>query len=249
LGFARAAVGDSIEDVELPVLAGGTAHLLSDSTANVFIFFKPGQEHSRATLRELAQMQREMAGKSIYWTGIVSDSISEEDVREEVRLAGTTMPVLIDQGDSLHGELGVALQPVIGLVDRDHKLVAYLPFAKIDYAVAIRARIRHLLREITDDDLQSALSPPRANLGSTAAAARRRLILAERLFRSGNSAEAMKSVRVSIEEDSTLAAAHLLLGRILAAAGRCPEAVLAFDRALALDDTLVVAREESEKCK
>jgi hypothetical protein len=247
-GFAHAEVGSVIENVEMPTIDGGRQRLFMDVAANVFIFFKPGQEHSRATMKNIALVEKETAGKSVHWVGIVSDTIPKAEVKALVKEAGIAMPVLVDVGDSLYGRLGVALQPVVGIADGNSKLVAYQPFAKINFTEVIRARIHHLLKEIDDRELAQALHPPVATLSDGSAAARRRLALAEKLFRSKNYVKAMESVKTSIEKDPILAAAHALHGDILAAQGRCSEALQAFDQALRLDPADARAFEGKKAC-
>jgi hypothetical protein len=234
-GFAHAEVGSVIEDVEMPTIDGNRRHLFANAAANVFIFFKPGQEHSRATMKKIALVEKETAGKSVHWAGIVSDTIPKSDVLALVKEAGIAMPVLVDVGDALYGRLGVALQPVVGIADGNRKLVAYQPFAKINYAEVVRARIRHLLGEIDDRELAQALHPPAATLSDDTAAARRRLTLAEKLLLAKKFDKALENVNIGIGKDPALAAAHALQGDILAAKGSCAEALLSYERALKLD--------------
>ena len=230
-GFARADLGSVIEDVELPTIDGGQAHLLAAAAANVFIFFKPGQEHSEAAVRQIRELQKETSGKSVHWVALVSDRIP----LAEVRKAGFTMPVLVDRGDELYGRLGVTLAPCVGITDRDHRLVAYQPFTKVNYLAVIRARIRHLLKEIDDDALERVLHPPAVEDGGVTVAAHRRFKLAQRLFAARQYPKALENVTVSLQKDDRVAAAHALRGQILAALGEFAEARLAYDRALALD--------------
>lgn len=234
-GFAHVQIGSVVEDVEMPTLDGRKHRLLGDAAANVFIFFKPGQEHSRATMKQIASVEREMNGKSVHWVAIVSDQVSTADIEAAVKEAGIAMPVLIDAGDALRGKLGVALHPVIGFAGKDHQLVAYQPFTKINYLEVIRARIRHLLKEIDDPELEKALKPPVAGDHDAAAAARRRLVFAEKLFQARKLDQAIESARESLAKDPTLVAAHVLLGNILVAQGNRAEAVKSFEQALKLD--------------
>jgi|GEM_PF-589819 len=248
-GFAHAEVGSIIEDVEMPALDGGRQRLLSNAEANVFIFFKPGQEHSQATMKKISLLEKETAGKSVRWVGIVSDTIPKADVLALVKEAGISMPVLVDVGDALYGRLGVALQPVVGITGKDHTLVAYQPFTKINYIEVLRARIRHLLKEIDDKGLAQALHPPVATMSDNAAAARRRLTLAGKLFQAKNYEKALENVNISMEKDPTSPAAHALQGDILAAQGRCPDALKAYDRALKADPANARAVEGKKACE
>ena len=242
-------MGSSIEDVEMPSLAGGMQHLLANATANVIVFFKPGQENSIRALKEIAELEKQFVGKSVRWVGIVSDRIAKPDAEAAVKETGITMPVLIDAGDALYGRFDVALEPVTFLCDQDHKLVAYQPFTKVNYGAVIEARIRHLLKEINDEQLAAVLNPPVATFSSDTAAAQRRLKLAEMLFKSKSYDKAMESVSVSIEKDPGLAAAYTLRGEILAAQDKCSEALPAFDQALKLDPKDARALHGKESCQ
>ncbi len=233
--FAHAEIGSVIENVALPALAGGRRPLLTNATANVFIFFKAGQEHSRAALKQMALCQRELAAKPVHWVAIMSDRDSKTDAEADVKESGLAMPVLIDVGDALYGKLGVGLHPVVGITDKDHKLVAYQPFSKVNYQEVIRTRVRHLLGEITDQELDQALHPDSPTQGGDAEIARRCLKLAERQLQAGNYDKALGNVAKSIGKDPGIAAAYVLLGRIRAAQGNHAEALKAFEQALKLD--------------
>lgn len=246
---ARAQVGTPVADVELATLEGGKARLLGDAGANVLVFFRPNQEHSRRTLQDLADCQKGFAGKPVRWVAIVSGTASKESVTAVVREARLAMPVLVDEGDTLYGSLGVALHPVIVIVGRDQKLAAFEPFRAINYCAVVTARIRYVLREISDEELQRALAPPRAVNGGDAQTAVRNLRLAEALFKAKSYDKALESVRRSLERDPALAPAYALMGKILAAQGNCAQAVRAFFKALEIDAGNALAREGIEQCK
>jgi len=232
--YTHAQLGTVVPDAEMPTLAGGTDHLFTDATANVIIYFRPGQDYSRLALKELAAVEKEFAGKSVHWVGVVSDRAAKDDVQSMVKEAGLSMPVLIDVGDLLYGKLGVAQVPVTLLFDQQHKLVAYQSFTKVNYAAVIRARVRYLLKEISDQELAAVLNPPAALTDSDEAAASRRLKLADMLFKSKSYDKALENVAASIEENPS-AAAYALRGDILAAQGKCPEAIPSYNEALKLD--------------
>ncbi len=246
-GYTHAQLGTIVEDAEMPTLAGGTDHLFNHATANVFIFFRPGQDFSRLALKELAAVQKELAGKSIRWVGIVSDRAAKEDVQAMVKESGISMPVLIDVGDVFYGKLGVAQEPVTVLFDQQHKLVAYQSFTKVNYAAVVTARVRYLLKEIGDAELAAVLNPPAALTDSDEAAARRRLKLATMLFQAKSYPKALENVDASIAENPS-AAAYALRGDILAAQGNCPEAAMAYGQALKLDPQSAGALQGMKGC-
>ena len=248
LAFANVPIGTVVENVSLPALAGGEQNLLSDTNVSVFIFLKPGQEHSNQVMVQITECEKVMAGKPVHWCAIVSDRIPKADVEAQVQATGFTMPVLIDQGDALYGKFGVILHPVIGITDRDRRLVAYQPFAKVNYEAFIRAQIRHALKEITDEELAEVLKPTAAVLGGEASVAHRFLRLAEKQFQSTNYTQALSNINTSLEKNPT-AGAYSLRGRILVAQGNRAEATAAFEAALKLDPQEASALEGIKDCK
>lgn len=61
----------------------------------------------------------------------------------------------------------------------------------MNFCPIVTARIRHVLREITDAELQSVLAPPKAAEGGNGQAARRYRALAEALFKAKNYEKAL----------------------------------------------------------
>ncbi len=233
--FSHAAVGDRIENRELPVLGGGEQSFLGDARANVFFFIRPDQDHSREVLAGLAGLVEELADRSVTWTAIVSDRFSEDQMRAVMAEAGLGFPVLIDRGDVLYGELGAALHPVLGIVGPDGVLVAYQAFRKIHFMELLRARVRHQLGEVTAEELARVENPPKTEIAGRDDGAVRHLRLARMLLKAGQADKALASVEKSLVIDPELAAAHGLAGKILSARGDCAAALEAFDRARALD--------------
>src|ERR1035437_3139774 len=248
LAFANVPIGTVMENVSLPALAGGEQNLLSDTNVSVFIFLKPAQEHSNQVMVQTTECEKEMAGKPVHWCAVVSDRIPPAEVAAEVQASGITMPVLIDRGDALYGRFGVVLHPVIGITDQNRRLVAYQPFAKVNYEAFIRAQIRHALKEISDEDLAEVLKPTAAVLGGEASVAHRFFRLAEKQFQSTNYDRAITNINTSLEKNPT-AEAHSLRGHILAAQGNRAEAMAAFEAALKLDPKDASALEGIKACK
>ncbi len=246
---AHAAVGTPVPNMEMPLIEGGKANVLKDVEASVLVFFRPNQERSLGALRELAQCQAGFAGKSVHWVAVVSGTAPAETVNAMLRDSRFAAPVLVDSGDALYGSLGLALHPVVVIVGRDRKLAAFEPFRSIDYCSVISARIRHVLREINDEQLAVALDPPKSIQGGNGQVARRYRAYAETLFRDQKYDKALENVKKSLDKDPQLAPAHALLGQILAAQGNCAEALPAFRQALALDAGNASAKEGLERCK
>jgi predicted negative regulator of RcsB-dependent stress response len=155
-------------------------------------------------------------------------------VEVTVQATGLKMPVLIDQGDALYGKLGVFLHPVIGVTDQERRLVAYQPFAKVNYGAVMQAQIRHALKETTDEELAEVLNPQAAVLGGEASVAHRYFRLAEKQFQSTNDVQALANLQKSLDKNPT-GVAWSLRGRILLAQGNRAGAEAAFVAALKLD--------------
>jgi tetratricopeptide (TPR) repeat protein len=248
--FSNVAVGDALENPALRTLDGGKAELLSRKhAASVFVFFRPAQDHSADALVDLAAVQKELAGKSIRFVGVVSDSWSPDEVRETVRKAGVDWPVLIDAADALYGRLGVRLHPVVGIADAKGRLFAYEHFRQINFREILLARLKLLLGEIDQAAMARAIDPPKGTLpgDDPRDVARRHVNLARQLWKRGNADKALEFVRRSLEV-APLADAWALQGEVLAARGKCPEALPAFDAALKIEPAHAVALQGRKGC-
>lgn len=246
---AHAAIGTPVGNTEMQVLGGGKALALKDVEANVLVFFRPNQDRSLGALRELAQCQAGFAGKSVHWVAIVSSAAPAESAGTLLRDSGFAATALVDRDDVLYGSLGLALHPVVVIVGRDQKLAAFEPFRAVDFCSVVGARIRHLLREINDEQLNGILAPAKSTQGGSDQVARRYRAFAEALFKDKNYDKALENVRKSLEKDPQLAPAHALLGDILQAQGKCVEAIPAYTQALTLDAANQIAKDGLEHCK
>ena len=248
--FSSVAVGDALENVTLRTLDGGKAELLSrQHRGSVFVFFRPGQDHSADALAELGAVQRELAGKSLRFVGVVSDSWPAEEVRETVRSAGVDWPILVDAGDALYGRLGVRLHPVVGIAERSLKLFAYEHFRQINFREIMLARLKLVLGEIDQAAMDRAIDPPKGTLpgDDPRDVARRHVNLARQLWKRGNAEKALEFCRRSLEV-APLADAWALRGEVLAAQGLCPQALPAFDAALKIEPAHAVAKKGRQGC-
>ena len=220
--FREVAVGDLVKNRRMPTLDGRTEQLLGPARANVFVFFRTGQEHSASALAQLAKLEAELAGKPVRFVAIVSAADPREDVRAMVKASGVRMPVLLDEADALYGELGVVLHPSIGIANPDGRLVGYQPFRKLNLLDATRARIQLALGEIDEAALAKVLDPPAAPVAVNRAHAR--VNLARKLLASGAVDAAVTSARAGLALDPGLADAHAVLAEALARSGKCDEA-------------------------
>ncbi len=248
LAFANVQVGETVENASLKTLDGKRHDLLAKKAlANVFIFFRPKQDHSVDTLKWMAECEKEFASKPVHWVAIVSDTWALEDVKATVDEAKINMPVLVDEGDALYGKLGVRLHPVIGIVDAKGKLTAYEPFREINYCDRLRADIRYTLGEITLADVEKVDNPEKATTRTEEGVAKRHLNFAKQLLRIQMPDKALEEVKKSLEHFPT-AAGWALQGKILVSQGHCADALPAFDAALKIDPKESSALEGRKGC-
>lgn len=221
--FRQASVGTPIRDRSMPTLDGRRAPLLAPGKVGVFVFVRTHQDHSESALRQLAVLERELERKPVRLVIVVSDSEIPSEVGRLTREAGLRAPVLVDEGDALYGELGVAMYPSAGIVGRDGRLLAFQPFRKVNYLDAMRGRVLVALGELDEARLAAILDPgvPAQTGGGRAHA---RLKLARTLLGAGLVEKALESARAGVALDPTLAEARQVLSECLARAGLCEEA-------------------------
>lgn len=235
--LARAEPGTSIENVELRTLSGGKDRLLSAKVrANVFVFFRPGQERSTDALKQMAQCERDFAGKSVRWAAVVSSTAPVDEVRALVAETGIQMPVLVDEGDALYDRLGIRLHPVVGIADARFTLTALEPYRQIDYCEIVKTRIKVLLGEATEADLAKVLNPEKSPLpgADPMRKAMRDVNYARKLLAGGKYDQALRTAQKALEI-APVADAFLVMGEAYAKQGKCPEATRALAQAAKLD--------------
>ncbi len=238
VAFANVDVGQKVPGDALPVLGGGRAALFApEAAASVLVFFRPGHDRSLAALKALAGCENEFADRPVRFVAVVSGSHPPEEVRAAAAETGIRMAVLVDEGDRVYGKLGVRLHPVVGIVDAEGTLLAYVPFHQINFCDMIRVRVRFALKEVDAAAVARVDDPPRALLPNEipGAVAGRHVALGERFLQARQWAKAADQARIALELAPSLARAHALLGAALAGRGRCGEATASFDEALRLD--------------
>ncbi|HET7825736.1 MAG TPA: redoxin family protein [Anaeromyxobacter sp.] len=220
--FRDAAIGDAVKNRRMPTLDGRTEMLLAPAKANVFVFFRAGQDHSAEALAQMAKLEAELAAKPVRFVAVVSAGDPPGDVRAMVKATGIRMPVLLDEGDALYGELGVSLHPSIGIADAAQRLAAYQPFRKVNFLDLVRARVQRVLGEIGDAQLAAVVDPPPAPVAVNRSHAR--VNLARKLLAAGAVEAALQSARRSVGLEPESGEAHAVLAEALARSGKCEEA-------------------------
>jgi len=145
LAFWNVAVGDAIRDRPMVTIDGSRQALLGQAHATVFVICRPDHDRSLQTLRALALLEKEFAGKPVRFVAVTSDSYSSKAVRTMMRQAGVRMEVLVDKDDQLAGDLGVDTRPAVAIADAAHRLAAYQHFLSVNMGAVIQAQIEDVL--------------------------------------------------------------------------------------------------------
>ena len=230
--------GEPVPEERLPLFGGaGEAPLVEPGKVSVFVFFRPGQDHSEDALARLAALEREFSGKLVSFVAVASGSTPPAELSRARAEAGVRMPVLLDPGDRVYGRLEVRLHPLVGVADARGRLVAWEPFRKVNYGEVLRARIRQALGEISEAEAQRAVDPPRSTMpgDDPRLVARRDVTLGRMLLERGNASKALESARRALSRDPGSAAAHALAAEAQASLGDCAAAEEEYRLALAAD--------------
>lgn len=249
--FRNLKAGDEVPNMQLTTLKGKAASVLDkNAKANVFVFFRPHQEHSRKTLKILADLCNAFKKRRVHCVAVVSDYYGKKLILEEVKDTGWSgANVLIDKEDKYYGKLGVYLHPSVGIAGAFYKLVAYEPFTNINYFERLKANIRYALNELDEKQLKLALNPPLQNQEGSMNPGYVNLNFARKLFQSGKLDAALEQALKAANKNEGLAEAHALVGLIYAQKKECDKATPELDRALALDKNSVIAKKGTAICK
>jgi hypothetical protein len=179
------APGDPVENRFLPDRAGGRAPLLAGGRVTVFLFFRPGHDLSLRTLPLLARLQREFASRRVRFVALAPAGADRAAVEAAARQAGPSLPVLLDEGDALAADLGVAFHPAVGVADARGRLSGFQPWVSVHFRDSLRARIRHALGDIDALELTAELDPDPSGGSGPRAEARARVEFARMLRAAG----------------------------------------------------------------
>jgi hypothetical protein len=199
---ARVAEGETLEPTQLATLTGAVAPLLGPgATVNVILFWRPGQDASLDTLKQMAQCEKAFQGKPIHMVTVVSGSYPAAEVRAAVDEAGIHMPVLIDAGDLLYGKLEIRQHPLVVVADAKGKVALAQPYVRLRYCDIVHAHVRYLLKEIDAAQLQATLNPPAASMPSDdkGAVARRFVNMARMDVEAGHCERALMWFKKALE--------------------------------------------------
>ncbi len=248
MAFSFVKVGTVVPNPTLAGVDGGEHALVDPERLTVFLFFDPSQPHSREVMEEMARLQEKLKDENLRWVGVVSDRFDPAQASQLTGETGLVLELLVDREDRLYGDLEVRLYPTLGVIDTQGKLLAYLPYRKVNFAGSLEAYLLHALGRIDDEQLARALEPRAAEVGGNGAEAARRLKFARMLWDRGKQEKALEMARQAVEAAPESAEANALVGIFLAGMGDCEGARASLARALELDPENEQARAALEGC-
>jgi tetratricopeptide (TPR) repeat protein len=242
-------MGAIVSNPELAVVGGEKRFVQGSDGVNVLVFFRPDKDYAMATMKGLAACEKRTAGKPVRWTAIAGERFTADQLKAAQAESGIAMPILVDAGDALYVELGIAQVPVVAITDKTRKLVQFQPFTKLNFCELVEGRIRLVLGEITQVEFDKLLDPASTKVGGEASLSGRHVKMAEILLKSGSNDKALEQARIAVEKGPEIAAAHSVLGAALAATGDCKGATAAFGEALKRDPNDGRAVEGKKGCE
>ncbi len=207
---ARVEAGTTVDNLEMPTLAGGKERLIGRAAANVILFWRPGNERSLDTLKQMAACEKLFAGKSVHMVTVVSGSYAAEDIKAAVAQADIHLPVLLDVNDAAYGRLQIRQHPVVLVADVRGVVTLWQPYVRIRYCEIVHAHVRYLLGELDEAQLDRELHPPRASFPSDdkTNVAKRYLTMGQREAARGHCDQARVSFEKALELAPGLAEAE-----------------------------------------
>lgn len=163
---ARVEAGQVLPRVELPTLAGAREPLTSPGAVNVIVFWRPGQDHSADTLKQMAQCRQALAGKPVHLVAVVSSTYPRAEVKAAVEESAFPLPVLLDVDDNLYGQLEIRQHPLVVVADGKGKIALAQPYLRLRLCAIVQGHVAFLLGEIDQAQLAAVLDPSRASMPS-----------------------------------------------------------------------------------
>ena len=210
LAEASVGVGTKIDDAKLEAATGGKQSLFGKADVTILLFYKPGQDRSVETLKELAACEKTLATKSVRVVAVASSAFPKEEMAAAAKDAGLqNVAMLVDENDELYGKFEIRQHPVAIIVDKERKVAAVQPYTRLRYCDVLMAQVQFALKEIDQAALAAILEPPKAVMPSDdkAAVAKRNATLGLKYLAKGNCALALKSFEQALAADPTNAEA------------------------------------------
>lgn len=141
--LARAKVGDSLPEIELPKVLGGTAKLsaLYGKSATVVVFWKGDRQMALDLLGDLGpDVIQKFGSRGVEVVGV---AVNEEtgDARSTVQKTAANFPQLLDADGKAFEKVGAEMLPWTFVLDANGKIVYF----DLEYSLATRRELQQAL--------------------------------------------------------------------------------------------------------
>jgi tetratricopeptide (TPR) repeat protein len=237
--------GDPMPAFSLPRGDGGSGELnLEDLKGRpaVVVFWRPGQDLSRAALRDLEALVAELGAQRLAILAVDSAQSSVQEVQSALAGENLSYPVVLDPQRALYGPAGVIVSPTSFLLDPDGVLRFKVASHPPQYRQVVRARLRYLLGDIDQAQMDREIEPTVLKIDHDLAAAWRMYNLGRRLQGEGKPDEAIAQFEKAVSQYPSLAEARCALGFMRLASGDREAAAQHFQTALTYEPDSPTAR-------
>jgi tetratricopeptide (TPR) repeat protein len=228
-------LGDSLPPISLP-RADGAAGTIDLATLagrpSVILFWRPQQRLSLEALRDLRSLRETLGAERIGIVAVDSGRSTDQEVRAALAGEDAPFPVVLDPQRALYGQLGVIVSPTTYLADDEGRLRFKVASHPREYVQIVTARLRFLLGEIDETQMDREIEPTALKIDENLAAAWRMYNLGRKLQREGKPDEAMTVFEQAISQYPSLAEARCTLGFMKLASGELDVAAQHFRTAL-----------------
>jgi tetratricopeptide (TPR) repeat protein len=184
----------------------------------VLAFWKQDDDKSSKMLTDLSQISQECQHKDVTFLAINGDKASDKQIREMALAKELTCLFASDPDLTTYSSLGILVLPTTLIVGPDGKLAFIQDLYSRNFYVQIKAYVRFLLGEITQDQLKAELDPGMSVKVSPARIKAERYVNMGRVLLDIKEKEkAREALEKAVEADPTFTEPHLLL------AGLCLE--------------------------
>ncbi|MCP3905078.1 MAG: tetratricopeptide repeat protein [Planctomycetes bacterium] len=237
------AMGDKLRNVkigeEIPPFTVTTVNGKEVSSADlrgkvvVLVFVAAEQRSSERASKVASTLVRELRKPDVVVLFMTADVTRLEFFRQQRLRLGIQEPLGLDVARKVYGGLGLLVLPTTIIIDREGRLAHVISSVKADHAHVLRARVRHTLGALDDEQLAEELTSKGFKRDRPEDRIARRRAAARLLRRNGLLDDAAKELAAALEIDPDHADAQLDLASLRLAEKRLDEAEAIVERVMA----------------
>jgi tetratricopeptide (TPR) repeat protein len=245
LADQRLKTGDPVPAFSLPRgdgVAGAQGLEQLEGRPAVLVFWRPQQELSLEALRDLETLLEELGEDRLRVLAVDSARSSAQEVQAALAGEDLSFPVVLDPQRALYVQAGVIVSPTSLLLDADGVLRFKVASHPHQYRQVVRARLRYLLGDIDQKQMDQEIEPTILKIDHDLATAWRMYNLGRKLRGEGKPDEATAMFEKAVSEHPSMPEARCALGFMRLASGDLGAAAAHFQTALTYQPEAPLAR-------